>query len=40
MTLWVIDMHTCFIIVTFEKGHFEMFLFVSLEMFLRLLLYT
>lgn len=38
--LWVIDTHTHFIIATFEKGHFEMFLFGSLEMFLRLLSHT
>lgn len=29
--LWAIDMHTCFKTVTFDKGHFEMFLFGSLE---------
>ncbi len=31
--LWALHIHTCFKTVTFNKGHFEMFLFGSLEIF-------
>ncbi len=31
--LWDIDMHTCFKTGMFDKGHFEMFLFGSLEIY-------